>query len=73
METSPLTCSANQWTGFYMTTASVMKELSSYSFNPQIRNMQLFTLFNQYLFVIYFLFFILELFLWGSYTSITWY
>ena len=53
--------------------ASVMKELSSYSFNPQIRNMQLFTLFNQYLFIIYFLFFILELFLWGSYTSITWY
>ena len=53
--------------------ASVMKELSSYSFNLQIRNMQLFTLFNQYLFIIYFLFFILELFLWGSYTSITWY
>ena len=56
-----------------MITASVLKELSSYSFNPQIRNMQLFTLFDQYLFMIYFLFFILELFLWGSYTSITWY
>ena len=26
-ETSPLICSANQWTGFYMITASVMKEL----------------------------------------------
>ena len=25
--TSPLICSANQWTGFYMITASVMKEL----------------------------------------------
>ena len=28
IETSPLTCSANQWTGFYMIAASVMKELS---------------------------------------------
>ena len=28
METSPLICSeANQWTGFYKITASVMKEL----------------------------------------------
>ena len=27
IETSPSICSANQWTGFYMTTASVMKEL----------------------------------------------
>ena len=27
METSPLTCSANQWAGFYVTGASVMKEL----------------------------------------------
>ena len=27
IETSPLICSANQWTGFYMITASVMKEL----------------------------------------------
>ena len=25
-ETSPLICGANQWTGFYMITASVMKE-----------------------------------------------
>ena len=29
IETGPLTCSANQWTGFYMITASVMKELST--------------------------------------------
>ena len=28
IETSPLICSANQWTGFYMISASVMKELS---------------------------------------------
>ena len=28
METSPSICSANQWTGFYMVTTSVMKELS---------------------------------------------
>ena len=28
--TSSLICSANQWTGFYMITASVMKELRSY-------------------------------------------
>ena len=30
IETSPLICSANQWTGFYMITASVMKELNKY-------------------------------------------
>ena len=27
IETSPLICSANQWTGFYMITAAVMKGL----------------------------------------------
>ena len=27
IETSPLICSANQWTGFYMITAFVMEEL----------------------------------------------
>ena len=27
VETSPLICSANQWTGFYMITLSVRKEL----------------------------------------------
>ena len=32
IETSPLICSANQWTGFYMITASVMKELREESF-----------------------------------------
>ena len=26
-ETSPLICLANQWTGFYMITASIIKEL----------------------------------------------
>ena len=29
-ETRPLICRANQWTGFYMITASVMKELSQF-------------------------------------------
>ena len=28
IETNPLICRANQWTGFYMITASVMKELN---------------------------------------------
>ena len=28
METSPFICSANQWTGFYMILASVMKGLN---------------------------------------------
>ena len=28
IETSPLICSANKWTGFYMTRISVMKELN---------------------------------------------
>ena len=28
METSPLICRANQWTGFYLITASGMKELN---------------------------------------------
>ena len=29
IETSPLICGANQWTGFYMITAPVMKGLSN--------------------------------------------
>ena len=29
IETSPLICKANQWTGFYMITTSVMKELNN--------------------------------------------
>ena len=29
IETSPLICSANQWTGFYMITVSIMKELNN--------------------------------------------
>ena len=28
IETSPLICSSNQWIGFYMISASVMKELN---------------------------------------------
>ena len=36
METSPLICRVNQWTGFYMIGTSVMKELSSIS--PVIRH-----------------------------------
>ena len=31
IETSPLICRANQWTGFYMITVSVMKELTHFS------------------------------------------
>ena len=30
LETSPLICRANQWTGFYMMTAFVMKGLNSF-------------------------------------------
>ena len=30
IETSPLVCSANQWTGFYMITASVLKGLNNF-------------------------------------------
>ena len=30
IETSPLICRANQWTSFYIVTASVMKELNGY-------------------------------------------
>ena len=33
METSPLICRANQWTGFYMIGASVMKELIKLNFS----------------------------------------
>ena len=33
IETSPLICSANQWTGFYMTVTFVMKELISKKMN----------------------------------------
>ena len=31
IETSPLICSANQWTGFYMVGTSAMKKLKSSS------------------------------------------
>ena len=33
IETSPLICGANQWTGFYMIAASVIKELIMGDFN----------------------------------------
>ena len=33
IETTPLIWRANQWTGFYMITASVMKELNSIYFD----------------------------------------
>ena len=36
-ETSPLIFSANQWTGFYMITASVMKELKTINIVNNIR------------------------------------
>ena len=31
IETSPLICSANQWTGFYMITVSIIKELKVFN------------------------------------------
>ena len=40
IETSPLICSANQWTGFYMITASVLKGLRIFSFLPQQQHIQ---------------------------------
>ena len=33
IETSPLICRANQWTGFYMIRASVMKEIIDKTFS----------------------------------------
>ena len=36
IETSPLICSANQWTGFYMMAASVMKESTMFTFHISI-------------------------------------
>ena len=35
IETSPFNCYANQWTGFYMITASVMKELNGRLFEKE--------------------------------------
>ena len=43
IETSPLICSANQWTGFSMIRASVMKELtikSEKNFDLRIRKLE---------------------------------
>ena len=36
IETSPLICSANQWTGFYMITAPVMKEIRKINFPSRL-------------------------------------
>ena len=38
IETRPLICGANQWTGFYMITASVMKELNLTPFGQTFPN-----------------------------------
>ena len=38
METSPLICCANQWTGFYMVSASVMKELKEIRLESDLDN-----------------------------------
>ena len=43
---SPRICSANQWTGFYMIMASVMKELSSIFILVLIHFMPLFSFFS---------------------------
>ena len=36
IQTSPLVCRANQWTGFNMIWTSVMKELKTMSFNESV-------------------------------------
>ena len=41
METNPLICSSNQWTGLYMITASVMKELSYSYFQNTVKSLTL--------------------------------
>ena len=40
IETSPVICGANQWTGFYMIGNSVMKELKNDNECRHIRNFQ---------------------------------
>ena len=40
IETSPVICSANQWTGFYMIVNSVMKELKNDNECGHIKNFQ---------------------------------
>ena len=37
IETSPLICGANHWTGFYMITVSVMKELNLDSWTYKVK------------------------------------
>ena len=36
MTEAVIICSANQWTGFYMVTASAMKELKKYQYRRKI-------------------------------------
>ena len=36
IETSPLICGTNQWTGFYMISASVMKVLNKFRFSHDL-------------------------------------
>ena len=40
MQTSPLTCRGNQWTGFYMIDTSIMKKLKSIYFLQNLKNPQ---------------------------------
>ena len=42
MKTSPLICRANQWTGFYKITVSVMKELNK-NYKSQLQIMLFFS------------------------------
>ena len=37
IETSPLLCRANHWTGFYMIETSVMKKLNMYDGIPTVK------------------------------------
>ena len=40
MKTSPLICSANQWTGLYMITTSVMKDLIGLKYRKKRKKMR---------------------------------
>ena len=60
IETSPLICSANQWTGFYMVRTSVMKELNNWKvafprftsreFSPQVQSSAICVICNAWVF-----------------------
>ena len=54
METSPLICSANQWTGFYMITASVREELiGDRSKDARFQSQNTFVIFLIWYFIIF--------------------